>query len=370
MPNYRMQNNMTLPSKVLIIQQKMVGDVLTCSVLFEVLRKEFPAAQLDYLINKNTYPAVMNHPHIDNFILFDEKSPDTFRQLQQLGREIKNNYYDIVIDVYSKLSSNYLSYLSQSPIRISYKKWYSQFIYTHTYSLKNNPETPAGLAIENRLNLLQDILQNELQAPKPKIYLTETEIKVAKEFLSEHGIKLFKPLIMISILGSSLKKTYPFSYMAQLLDWISEFVPEAQILFNYLPDQRAITEEIYTTCRPETQRKIYRKIYGKSLREFLGICHHCHAVIGNEGGAINMGKALGKKTFSIFSPWIKQEAWSLFEDGERNVSVHLKNYFPEIYKEQELKKLKKQASVLYLEFKPELFKAQFTRFLKQLNKSE
>lgn len=362
-----MQKTIPAPSRVLIIQQKMVGDVLTSSVLFEALRKEFPTVRLDYLINKNTYPVVMNHPDIDNFILFDAKDPDTFRQLKRLGKEIRRNKYDVVIDVYSKLSSNYLSFFSRAPIRISYEKWYTKILYSHTYSPQTHSATSAGLAIENRLMLLKDILHKKVHLPKPRIYLTKSEISNAEDFLEKHGIDLQKPLLMISILGSSPRKTYPFLYMAQLLDWIPEYVSESQILLNYLPEQADDIEEIYNACKPETREKIYPKIYGKSLREFLGICYHCHAIIGNEGGAINMGKALEKKTFSIFCPWIKQEAWSIFEDDANNISVHLKNYFPEIYEGREIKNLKEETSTLYIKLKPQLFQEKFKYFLKQLN---
>jgi len=38
--------------KILVIQIKMIGDVLTSSILFEALRKEFPTAELHYMISE------------------------------------------------------------------------------------------------------------------------------------------------------------------------------------------------------------------------------------------------------------------------------------------------------------------------------
>jgi len=40
--------------KILVIQQKMIGDVLTSSILFEALRTQYKEATLHYLINENT----------------------------------------------------------------------------------------------------------------------------------------------------------------------------------------------------------------------------------------------------------------------------------------------------------------------------
>ena len=68
-------------TKILVIQQKMIGDVLTTSILFELLRKKYPDAQLDYLINSHTYPVVENNPFIDSFVFFT-KEEETSKKLQ------------------------------------------------------------------------------------------------------------------------------------------------------------------------------------------------------------------------------------------------------------------------------------------------
>ena len=59
--------------KILIIQQKMIGDVLTSSILFEALRTQYKEATLHYLINQNTVAVVENNPYIDEFIIVSPK---------------------------------------------------------------------------------------------------------------------------------------------------------------------------------------------------------------------------------------------------------------------------------------------------------
>ena len=92
--------------KILVIQQKMIGDVLTSSILFEALRKRYPEAQLDYLINSHTFPVVQNNPNIDNFVLFTKEIENSKTKLLKFSKSIRHMQYDIVIDAYSKLSSN------------------------------------------------------------------------------------------------------------------------------------------------------------------------------------------------------------------------------------------------------------------------
>lgn len=348
--------------KVLIIQQKMIGDVLTSSVLFEALRERYPKAQLDYLINSHTFPVVENNPFIDNFIFFTPEVEKSKRALWSLAKSVKKEQYNVVVDVYSKISSNLISALSGAKTKISYYKHYSTFIYDHNIKRTNQTHEVCGLAIVNRLQLLEP-LDVFITSAKPKIYLTSEELETSKQFLISNGISFGKPLIMISVLGSGSNKTYPFEYMAQVIDQIVA-TTDGQILFNYIPKQEADAQAIFNLCKPETQNHIYLNLFGKSLREFLALTAHCHALIGNEGGAVNMAKALNIKTFTIFSTWIDKDTWNIFEEKTVNESVHLKDYKPELYKGKTEKDMKPHAMELYHKFTPDLFDGKLNRFLK------
>ncbi len=355
--------------KILIIQQKWIGDVLTCSVLFEALRKEFPKAKLDYLINTNTYPVVQGNPFIDEFILLPPEEQKNIPALIKRGRELTKENYDFVIDALGKPSSLLLSIFSGAQKRISYKKWYSQFLFTDTIRRQHKSRSNAGLAIENRLALLAPILHHTVDALRPQVYLNTREQEAAKQYLIDNAIDFNRPIFMISVLGSKHNKSYPKEYIVQLLDWLVGECPKAQLLFNYIPNQLPEVESILEACRPSTQKQVQLEVYGRSLRRFMAITAHCHAVIGNEGGAINIGKALGKKTFSIFSPRISRENWQIYENGTHNVSVHLQEYKPHYYIGVSKKELKKNAEKLYRDFHPSLFRQKYLDFINQFSTS-
>jgi heptosyltransferase-2 len=352
--------------KILIIQQKMIGDVLTTSILFEALKQRYPNAELHYVINSHTYPVVEGNPYIDRFHFFTPQHEKSKRKLWAFATELRKENYDIVIDVYSKISSNILSIRSKAKTKISIEKGHNSFIYNHRFKHKLKAETTAGLAIENRLQLLKPLGIDTDAIIRPKIYLTDTEKTGARQFLKSHHINLDKPLFMIGVLGSGRSKTYPFNYMAKVIDKIVIEHPESQILFNYIPKQEADATAILELCAPETKRHIFFKVFGDSLRDFLAIASHCDALIGNEGGAINMAKALFIPTFTIFSPWIKKDAWNMFDDGQKHVSVHLGDYRPDAYSNvKHPKALKTESADLYKAFKPDFFETELKTFLNQ-----
>ncbi|OZV70044.1 glycosyltransferase family 9 protein [Winogradskyella aurantia] len=354
--------------KVLIIQQKMIGDVLATSVLFEAIKQKHPKAKLHYVLNSHTYPVVERNPFIDKFHFFTPEHEKSKWKLYQFSKELRKESFDVVIDVYSKISSNIISLLSHAKTKISIDKGHNALIYTHRFKHKAKALTNAGLAIENRLQLLQPLGIDSSVLVRPKIYLTENERKASRDYLVKNGVNLNKPLFMIGVLGSSLIKTYPFDYMAKVIDTIIKINPESQILFNYIPKQETEAKTILEHCSTETQKHVYFKVFGNSLRDFLAITSHCTALIGNEGGAINMAKALFVPTFTIFSPWIKKEAWNMFDDGEKHVSVHLKDYDTESYLNIDHPKvLKSRVSELYQMFKPSFFEKDLKAFLKRLS---
>lgn len=350
----RDMHNRKSNARILVIQQKMIGDVLASSIICTNLKKMFPQAQVDYLIYPFTQPVVENNPYIDNVILFEQEYRDSKWKFIQFVLACRRKKYDIIIDAYGIVGSNIIVGFSGATTKIGFYKPYTSFVYTHTVKELKTPLTDAGLALDNRLQLVKVLDPETALEKRPKLYLTDNEITYGKRFLEDNGVNpINSKIYMISVLGSLPIKTYPAKYMATLIDTIAEN-SDAVLIFNYIPSQHAEAEEIYALCADTTKRKIRMDIVPGTIREFLSVLYQCDALIGNEGGAVNMAKALYIPTFTIFSTWIKKEAWNSFEDGKTTVSVHLKDFKPELYGTTSPKEMKPKAMQLYNAFTPDL----------------
>ncbi|MBD3582618.1 glycosyltransferase family 9 protein [Flavobacterium selenitireducens] len=348
--------------KILVIQQKMIGDVLATSIICNNLKMLYPDSRVDYLVYPFTRPVVENNPNIDNLILFKDEFRKSKKALLKFLVAIRKTRYDIVIDAYGKLESNIVVGVSGAKKKIGFYKSYTQFVYDETVREKSRPETDAGLAIENRLLLLKSLSGGQKLDNRPRIFLSDKEIANGKNILESHNIDFSRKCYMIGVLGSGGNKTYPFPFMARILDEIVSQT-NATLLFNYMPIQEAQAREIFNMCGPKTQENIKFHIVPGSIREFLSLTYHCDALIGNEGGAVNMAKALMKPTFTIFSTWIKKEAWNAFDDGLHNVSVHLKDFRPDLYGSKSAKQMKDRAMELYGQFSPDLILPELHAYL-------
>ncbi len=349
--------------KILVIQQKKIGDVLFSTVLLEALRKKYPDAKLHYLVNSPSLPVLYNNPYIDELVVFTQAIQNNISKYHSFLNKIKKEKYDIVIDAYVKISSGLMTFFSKAETRIAYHKDYKDFIYNKSVQRINTPLHDHSLAIENRLRLLEP-LGIPFAPTYPKIYLSNEEIDSAKTSLLNCFINLDKPLVMVSVLGSLPQKTYPFEYMAKLLDYCVAIQPEIQFLFNYLPHQKEKAEAIYRQTEEQTQQQIALNIFGKGLREFLALTAHCDALIGNEGGANNMAKALDIPTFTIFSPYLPKHNWFGKVETEKHTAVHLTDFI-DVDEEHFFKKAKQNPSEYYKKLKPEYLKNALTSFIKR-----
>ena len=338
--------------KILVIQQKMIGDVLISSIICNNLRKSYPEATIDYLVYESTIQVLLGNPNIDNIILFKEEHKKSKLAFFKLALQLRNEKYDLLIDAYSKMESWLMVPIINSKISISYKKLGRNFLYTHNVPFAEFPKTNLGLAIERRLSLLEQLSLSIEIDPLPKLYLSNDEIQKVSILFEKHTIKKDKKTVMISLIGSEKLKTYPLNYMSKLIDQIADNY-DVNLLFNYFPKQVEDARQIYNNCKTSTQEKIYFDLLGDNLRSFIGIMNNCDLIIGNDGGAINIAKALEKPSFIIFSPWIEKKIWATFEDGINHVSVHLKEFNPDIFEHKTDKIIKKEAFLLYKEFHPD-----------------
>ena len=335
--------------KILVIQQKRIGDVLTSTIICNNLKTKYPDSTIDYMCYPNSVDVLKENPNIDNVIVLTNKVRKSIPSLFKFIFQIRRKKYDAVIDVYSKLETNLITLFSGAKYKVSYHKWYSNVFYNHSYERFDAVKSEHGLAIENRLLLLKPFISEKITDVKPKIFLKESEINDAKNLLKSHNIDTSKPLIMFGILGSEVYKTYPLEGMAKIIDF-TVAKTNASIIFNYVPDQKDLAQEVYNYCSEETKKHIAFDLYCTELRSFLALLSQCEMLIGNEGGAVNMAEALEIPTFSIFTPSVRKETWQLFENEAKNASIHLKDLKPEIYEQHTEQYIKEHTFEYYAEY--------------------
>lgn len=346
--------------KILVIQNKRIGDVLISSVIANNIKKVFPESEVTYFVYEYTAGVLENNPNIDRIIAVKEKELKSYSTFFQTIIDINREDFDIIFDPYSKLQSRLICLFSRAEYRIGLKRAHKELrfpFYTHPISFLENRTKTCGKAIEDRINMITSVFELEEPEFTPKIYLTEEE----KNY---HRIdSLQKPVIMLGILGSTPQKSMPYGYMVEIIDFITKNY-QGTVLFNYMPNQKEEALKVYEMCHDKDQINI--DIYEDTIRGFIKLINKCDLLVSNEGGSVHITKAVNKPTFTIYSPYVNKEHWCSFEDEKHHDSIHLLDEKPDLFSSFTLEKrraIEEDPNALYKELTPEMILSKLKPFL-------
>ena len=352
--------------KILIIQNKRIGDVLLSSIIANNIKTVFPESEVHFFAYDYAGAVLENNPNIDKIITVKDKELKQPINLLKQSLAIRKTNYNIIFDAYSKFQSRIMSLFSGAEYRIGFKRKHKTLklpFYTHPVNFLDKSSMSCGKAIEDRVNIINAVFPFKNADYIPKLFLTDEEKQYNK---IEH---LKSPVIMLGVLGSTPQKSMPYDYVAEVVNHITTTY-KVNILFNYAPYQKTEALKIFEQCKDKDQ--IHLDIYEDTVRGFITLMNKCDILVANEGGSVHMAKALNKATFTIYSPYILKDHWASFEDGAMHESIHLLEEKPELFDSttrEERKAIEKDPTQLYRELTPEMIIKKLDAFLKHHIKS-
>jgi len=351
--------------KILIIQNKRIGDVLLSSVIANNIKTVFPDSEVHFFTYDYASAVLENNPNIDKIIKVNDKELKKSINLLKQIAAIRKAKYDIIFDAYSKFQSRIMCLFSGADYRIGFKRKHKTLklpFYTHPVNFLDKSSMSCGKAIEDRVNIIDAVFPIKKPDYVPKLFLTDEEQQYNN--LSH----LSSPIVMLGVLGSTPQKSMPYDYVADLVNHITKTY-KANILFNYAPHQKPEALKIYEQCIDKNQ--IHLDIYEDSVRGFIRLMNKCDILVANEGGSVHMAKALNKPTFTIYSPYILKDHWASFEDGAMHESIHLLEEKPNLFEvdREQRKAIEKDPTHLYRALTPDMIIKKLDAFLKHQIKS-
>ena len=103
--------------KILIIKLRGIGDVVLSTIVIENLRKDFPNAQIDYLVEAPSEPGISGLKEINQVLIFDRKD---FWKKVSLIQQIKKIRYDLVLDFFTNPSTALVTFFSGAKFRVGF----------------------------------------------------------------------------------------------------------------------------------------------------------------------------------------------------------------------------------------------------------
>ncbi|HYD00581.1 MAG TPA: glycosyltransferase family 9 protein [Phycisphaerales bacterium] len=119
-----------VPQRVLLVRPSALGDVARTVPVLASLRRAWPLARIDWLVQKGFEGAVEAHPALagngGGVVPFDRKrygrwtSPGSLAALMSFARSLRAERYDVVIDAQGLLRSGLLTRATRARVRVGF----------------------------------------------------------------------------------------------------------------------------------------------------------------------------------------------------------------------------------------------------------
>jgi len=101
---------------ILIVKLSAIGDVVHALPFLEALRKKFPGARIDWVVEEDSSQILFGHPALNRVIVSRRKSwqirltkttrpVSVIRDICHFLNELRSSHYDLVIDLQGLLKS-------------------------------------------------------------------------------------------------------------------------------------------------------------------------------------------------------------------------------------------------------------------------
>lgn len=116
------------PHRILLIRPSALGDVCRSTPLLASLKRRYPSASIDWLVQDSFAPAIAAHPSLHRAVMFPRAglraglmlTPAWWERAAQLLRSLRGPHYDWVIDAQGLFRSGVLARLTGCSRRTGY----------------------------------------------------------------------------------------------------------------------------------------------------------------------------------------------------------------------------------------------------------
>lgn len=123
--------------KILILQYKPFGDVLLNTGYLPFLKKKFPGAKIDFLVEKPYDIVLQGNPNINELIVYEKrKGPQYLINRLKVILEIRRRKYDVILDQLKGTGSGIITLFSGAKYRIGFDN--HKFSWVHNITVKES----------------------------------------------------------------------------------------------------------------------------------------------------------------------------------------------------------------------------------------
>lgn len=280
--------------RILVIKLSSLGDVVLAVPSLRAIRKSCRNARITLLTDVRYRELFTGSEHVDEVISTDLKGRDKGFGLFRLARRIREEDFDISIDLQNNRKSHLISFLSGIPERYGYDNGKLGSLLNHKIPL---PRTEMG-PVEHQGQVLNLAGITGLEK-RLELFRSEEASFWADEFLKRNWVEEDRPLVGINISASAkwTSKNWPEGHLARLAKRLEKDLSARVLLLGTEGDR-----EIASRIKKKGRISAVDSVGKTDLGQLVELIFRCDALVTADSAPLHIAAACGTPAVALFGP--------------------------------------------------------------------
>jgi heptosyltransferase-1 len=293
---------------ILLIRLRLIGDVVFTTPIPRALKREFPSAHIEYLVEEAAAPVLAGNAAIDQLIVIPrQRGARRILTDLSLARRLRRNRYDLVIDLHGGPRSSWLALATGAPQRIGYKVRGRSWMYTT--AVVRPRELRARHSVVNQWDLVEAIEGWRGGRAEPARDAVEMPVDPAADAriagrLAAAGVSAGHELILAHVSAGNPFRRWPEPAFVALLIALATADERRRIIVSSGPSDRAAARRITTAARAGLGALSSRLLdFGEfDLAELRALIGRSRVFIGGDTGPLHIAATTRTPVVGLYGP--------------------------------------------------------------------
>lgn len=280
--------------KILVIKLGAMGDLILVVPSLRMLRQRFPDASITLLVDRKLAPIVAPCPYLDDMILVERKKLSNLLYLLKTARRIRQEGFDISVDLHNNKWTHLLAYLGGAVQRFGFARGRWGFLLNRPDRTFEVGDTP----LRHQFRVLSKAGVQKFDDAL-ELWPKAESLEKAKELIGSLKPKEKTRLIGF-VMGSSLhwpSKRWPPEHFLSLAKRLLE-KQDARILLIGSPGEELLGEPF----SPLSEKKVLNLIGKTPLEDLPAVFKQLHLVVTGDTAPLHIAAAMNVPVVALFGP--------------------------------------------------------------------
>lgn len=277
--------------RILLIKPSSLGDIVHTLPVVSALKTRWPKAHLTWCVKRQWAEFVERVVGVDRVWPVDEG----VRSWIRAGQQLRNERFDVVVDLQGLFRSGLLAGLSGAPVRIGFANGREGSPWFYTQRV---PVPSADVHAVDRYLSVAGVLGAPVSgAPRFEFKMLAEDQKVVRELFHRKGLSMERPWVAMNVTARWVTKRWPLSSFAVVIDRLYAEHRDPVVVIGsaderpYIDELRALSKSPFIDLSGDVP-----------LRCLPALLSTAAVMITNDSGPMHIAAACGVPVVALFGP--------------------------------------------------------------------